>query len=119
MKITFRNIEPFVQSPDPAAMVILVYGPDHGLMQERAKIMGGTVVNDTKDPFNVAIISSDKLSEDPALLSDEANAMSMMGGRRLVRVEGAGDKITPLVKAYLENPNANALIILELSLIHI
>ena len=113
MKITFRNIEPFVKSPDPAAMVILVYGPDYGLMQERAKTMGQTVVADTSDPFNVAVLSSDILSEDPARLSDEANAMSMMGGRRLVRVEGASDKITPLIKEYLENPNSGALIILE------
>lgn len=113
MKITYRNIEPFVQSPDPAAMVILIYGPDYGLMRERAKTIGQTVVEDIADPFNVAVLSSDMLAEDPARLSDEANAMSMMGGRRLVRVEGAADKITPLIKDYLENPNTNALIILE------
>jgi len=113
MKITFRNIEPFVASPDPAARVILVYGPDQGLMQERAKIMARSAVEDIADPFNVAVFSSDILNEDPARLSDEANAMSMMGGQRLVRIEGAGDKITKLVKEYLESPNDGALVILE------
>lgn len=113
MKLTFRNIEPFVQSPDPAVRVILSYGPDQGLMRERAAIMGKTVTPDLTDPFNVAILSASTLIEDPAKLSDEANAMSMMGGRRLIRIEGAADKLTPLIKDYLENPNDNAVVILE------
>ena len=113
MKITFRDIESFVKKPNPAARVILVYGPDDGLMRERAKTMGQTVVPDYNDPFNVAVLSTDLLAEDPARLSDEANAMSMMGGPRLIRVEDATDKLTTLVKDYLASPNDNALIILE------
>ena len=88
MKIAFRDIEGFVRQPSPAVRVILVYGPDQGLMRERAKSMAASVVEDLNDPFNVAVLSSDALKEDPARLSDEANAMSMMGGKRLVRVEG-------------------------------
>lgn len=113
MKITFRDIEAFVQRPDPMARVILVYGPDDGLMRERTTLIGKTVVEDMNDPFNVAVLSSEILNEDPTRLADEANAMSMMGGQRLIRVENAGDKLTPLIKDYLENPNNDALIILE------
>lgn len=113
MKLSYRQIEPFVQRPDSHVRVILVYGPDQGLMRERASIMGKTVVEDLTDPFNVITLNMDILNEDPARLSDEANAMSMMGGRRLIRIEDAGDKLTQSLKDYLENPNDNALIILE------
>lgn len=113
MKIAFRDIESFVQRPDPAAMVILVYGPDDGLMRVRAGMIGKTVVEDLNDPFNVAVLSTDMLADDPSRLNDEANAMSMMGGKRLIQIEDAGDKITPMIKDYLENPNQDALIILE------
>lgn len=113
MKLSFRDIEPFVQKPDPAARVILVYGPDDGLMRERASIMGKTVTPDLSDPFNVVVLSTDILNADPARLSDEANALSMMGGQRLIRIEDAGDKLTPLIKEYLENPNNDAMIMLE------
>ena len=113
MKLAFRDIEPFVKKPDPAARVILVYGPDDGLMRERSKAIGGTVVEDLNDPFNVAALSADLLLEDPAKLNDEANAMSMMGGDRLIRIENATDKLTPLLKEYLEAPSAHSLIILE------
>jgi DNA polymerase-3 subunit delta len=113
MKITFRDIEGFVKSPDKAARAILVYGPDDGLMRERARTMALTVVKDINNPFNVALLSGDMLASDPARLADEANAMSMMGGDRLLRIEDAGDKLTPLLKDYLASPNNNALIILE------
>lgn len=113
MKLTFRDIEPFVKKPNPLARVILVYGPDGGLMKERAASVGKSVVADLNDPFNVAVLNADDLTDDPARLGDEASAMSMMGGDRLVRVENAGDKLTPLIKEYLANPNPHALIVLE------
>lgn len=113
MKLAFRDIEPFVKKPNPSARVVLVYGPDSGLMKERANLIGRSVVPDLNDPFNVAILNADDLAADPARLADEASAMSMMGGDRLVRIENAGDKLTPLIKDYLANPNPSALIVLE------
>lgn len=113
MKLSFRDIEPFVKAPRPEARVILVYGPDNGLMKERAKTMGLTIVEDINDPFNAVTLSTDALNEDPARLSDEAGAISMMGGNRLIRIEDAGDKLTTLLKTYLEAPSETALVILE------
>lgn len=113
MKLAWKQIEPFIKSPDPKARVILVYGPDDGLMRERAQIMGKTIVQDLNDPFNAVTLTIDQLAEDPAKLTDEACAMSMMGGGRLIRIEKAGDKLTPLLKEYLKNPSAENLVILE------
>ena len=113
MKLSYRQIDAFVTNPDPAARVILVYGPDSGLMKERMKTMAKSVVSDLNDPFNVAVLSADMLGEDPARLGDEAGAISMMGGDRLIRVTDGTDKITPLIKSYLEDPNPQALIIIE------
>ncbi len=113
MKLGWKDIEPFVKNPNPKARAILVYGPDDGLVKERALSMGQTAVADMNDPFNVAILSGEILSDDPARLSDEAHAMSLMGGARLVRVEGASDKHTTLLKEYLANPSTENLVILE------
>ncbi len=113
MKLSFRDIEPFVKKPDPAARVVLLYGPDHGLMKERAQIIGKTIVADLQDPFNVANLTAELLCEDPARLSDEASALSMMGGDRLIRISDASDKLTTLIKSYLEAPSPHALVVLE------
>lgn len=113
MKIQFRQIEQFVKSPDKKARVILVYGPDGGLVSERAAVMGKTVVEDLSDPFNVADLSVEALAEDPARLVDEASAISMMGGDRLIIIKGGGDKLTVLIKSYLEDPSTFALVIIQ------
>lgn len=113
MKLTWKQIEPFLKAPDPAARVVLIYGPDNGLMKERSKMIGKTVVEDLDDPFNVITLSADLLNEDPARLQDEAKAMSMMGGARLIKIENGADKCTPLIKDYLEDPSLENLVIIE------
>ncbi len=113
MKLAWKQIEPFVKTPDPKARVILVYGPDNGLMKERAGTMGRTVVADLNDPFNAVTLSAAQLLDDPARLADEAGAMSMMGGARLIRIEDGDDKIAPLIKDYLQSPSADNLVIIE------
>ncbi len=113
MKLTWKDIESFVKAPNKKARVILVYGPDDGLVRERAATMGKTVVADLTDPFNVTVLSTDLLQDDPARLSDEAKAMSLMGGSRLIRIEDASDKLTTLIKDYLADPSPDNLVILE------
>lgn len=113
MKLPFRQIEPFVKAPDSAARVILVYGPEAGLIKERSAVMGRSVVADLNDPFNAVTLAADKLVEDPARLMDEAMAMSMMGGARLIRIESATDTLAPLIKEYLQNASAQNLVIIE------
>ena len=113
MKIQFRQIESFTKSPDKSARVILVYGPDSGLVRERCSIIGKTIVDDLNDPFNVASLSINGLLEDPSRLVDEATAISMMGGDRLIRIEGGGDKLTVILKAYLESPSESSLVVVQ------
>jgi len=113
MKLAWKAIEPFVKSPDPKARVILIYGPDNGLMKERSKTIGLTITPDLNDPFNAVTLTGDILAEDSARLSDEAQAMSMMGGARLIKVEGGSDKLTTTIKSYLEEPSPENLVIIE------
>lgn len=101
MKLQFKQIEPFVKKPSPEALAILVYGPDEGLIRERMQIMAKTVVSDLNDPFNVVEISADHLAETPSRLLDEAQSISMLGGRRVIRLRDATDKITATLKETL------------------
>lgn len=91
MKVTPARAERFASAPPPELVAVLVYGPDDGLVRERARKIASTVVDDLSDPFRVAEITAAALREDPARLMDEAAAMSLMGGRRVVRVRGVGD----------------------------
>jgi DNA polymerase III subunit delta len=93
MKIETRSLAGFLKRPDPGCQAILLYGEDAGLVRERGEALARTVVDDLADPFRVADIAGEILAEDPARLADEAAAMSLMGGRRVVRVR----HVTPTV----------------------
>ena len=113
MKIPPRQIEAFVKSPDPAAKVVLIYGPDDGLMRTRSKIISRHIVEDINDPFNVSVIKGEELHSDSERLSTEADTVSMMGGDRLIKIEEGKDGLTPTIKKYLESPSDHALVIIE------
>ena len=113
MKLTFKQIEPFVQNPDKAARVILVYGPDQGLMKERAKTICQTVISDLNDPFNVVIFNPDQILDDNALFYDEAQAQSLMGGNRLIIMRQGADSLHTIIKTYLEAPSMDTLVVIE------
>lgn len=106
MKIQTRDIERFVQSPDPACRAFLVYGPDEGLVRERAAILGKQVVEDLSDPFNVIDLPGALIEDDPARLADELAAMSMMGGRRLIRIRDGAEKAVTMIEDALKTVHA-------------
>lgn len=114
MKIAPRQINDFLNRPDENLRVILVYGPDQGLVRERAEIISKTIVADINDPFNAAHLTGSIIEEDPSRFFDEVNAQSLMGGTRLIRITGAGNKISVHLKDWLKtNPPRSAVVVVE------
>ena len=84
------EIERFLKNPDPAVLAVLIYGPDAGLVGERAKTIIRNVAGSLDDPFSVVRLSDSDLSGDPGRLSDEAKALTFGQSRRIVWIESAG-----------------------------
>ncbi|MBI1215773.1 MAG: DNA polymerase III subunit delta [Alphaproteobacteria bacterium] len=102
MKVPPRNIDAFVKSPPADMLAILVYGPDEGLVRERLSLLSKTVAEDAADPFAVSEFTGAQLSADPSKLLDEAQSISMLGGRRVIRLRDATDGIAPVVAETLK-----------------
>ncbi len=113
MKLAGRAILDFLRRPDPAVRAILVYGPDAGLVRERGRILAQSVVADIADPFRVTEIEAKALADDPAQLADEAAALSLTGGRRVVRITGAADRLSALFADFLAHSPGEALVVVE------
>jgi len=114
MKLPAAQIERFLAAPDARYRAVLVYGPDSGLVRERADRMAAAIVPDRNDPFRVADLAAETLVGDPARLYDEAQALSLMPGRRVVRVREAGDPVGALFDRFLkEPPPGDTLIVVE------
>ena len=91
MKVKAREAERVVGRPDPDTRIFLIYGPDSGLVRERASTLAKAVVPDPDDPFAVTRLTEDDLKTDPAALPDALAALSLTGADRLVRVRISGD----------------------------
>ena len=113
MIVKSHEADKYVVNPPKALSIALVYGPDAGLVQERAEKLLKTVTPDLSDPFNAADLSEAALLADPARLADEAAAISMMGGRRTVRVRGAGNDMADILEGFLDDPKGDALVVIE------
>lgn len=81
------EVERFLASPDEGTRAALIFGKDRGGVRERADRLAGVVATDPNDPFDVALLTETDLESDPARLEDELAALSLMGGRRLVRLK--------------------------------
>ena len=113
MKYSASKVDGFMRSHDPDIRAILIYGPDGGLVRERADTLARQVVDDLDDPFRVSELSLATLREDPSRFADEAAALALTGGRRVVRLRAAGDKQADVIAAYLADPIGDSLILIE------
>jgi len=101
------------RKPQAGVVAVLVYGPDRGLVQERAESLARTVVDDLRDPFRVSELTGKTVAGDPALLADEAAAQALTGGRRVVRVRDAGNDAANAAAAWLEVAAGDSLVVVE------
>jgi DNA polymerase-3 subunit delta len=113
MKVQPAKADAVCANPDAALRVLLLYGPDQGLVRERAKAATRAVLGGPDDPFRLAELTGKQLRDDPALLHDEAAAMALTGGRRVVRVVDVGNDDAKWLEPFLADPPGEALVVVE------
>lgn len=98
MKATKGTIGRAVDQPNPDTRFYLLHGPDEA--QSRA------LASRLLEALGAAkhAISGGLIKSDPAALVDEASALSLFGGKRLIWIEPAGKEIEAGVLALLEAP---------------
>ncbi len=107
MKLDTARTEGFLKNPG-ATSIVLIYGPDFGLVAERGLALLRAIPGAAADPFRFAELHG----PDAATLLSEATAAAMTGGRRVVRVREAGEALAKPVETLLKTP-PDALVILE------
>lgn len=98
MKVAKQQIGRTVDQPDPKIRFYLFHGPDEAqsraLAARLAEALGASRF----------LVSAGAIKSDPATLADEAGAMNLFGGVRVVWIEPATNDIEEGVHALLEGP---------------
>jgi len=109
-----REIDPFLNKPDFSKPVFLIYGPDAGLVSERADTLAEKCGVDLSDPFCLIRMNADDAAADPARIASEAHTIGMFGGKRLIRISGTTRRdLAKAVQPVLDTPPEDTIIIIE------
>ncbi len=109
-----HEVERFVKRPDLDAGILLVYGPDTGLVRETAQrlVRHYAGAGAGSDSMGLVTLDGKELDGDPGRLLVEARTSSLFGEKRVVRVRDAGKSVTvPL--AELASDPSGAIVVLE------
>ena len=111
--IKSAQVDAFIAKPNPAQPVMLVFGPDAGLVRERAEALIRASVDDINDPFSLARLAGDDLASEPTRLVEEANTIPLFGGRRAVWVKAGARNFAPAVEALLAAASPECRVVIE------
>ncbi len=107
MKLAAARIPAFLREPGECR-VVLLFGEDAGMIRDRAETLVRAIAGSLDDPFLVTELPRENIKQ----LANEAAGLSLMGGRRVVRVRDVTDAATEPVLALLKS-KAPALVVLE------
>ena len=111
--IKASDVDRFIAKPNPAQPIILVFGPDTGLVRERVDALVRASVDDPNDPFALARIEGDELASNPPRLVEEAHTIPLFGGRRAVLVKAGARNIASAVETVIAAPSNECRVIIE------
>lgn len=109
------EVDRWLSRPDPASRLVLIYGPDRGLVSERARTFAAKTGLPLDDPFAVVRLEANEFDQQPGRLEDEARTVPMFATNRLIWVSNAGAQkaLATDVKRLAEDPPADAVILIE------
>ena len=89
------DVERFLAGPPKGVRAAVIWGKDRSGVRERADTLAKAVTERPDDPFNVALLTEVDIEKGDGRLEEELSALSLIGGRRLVRVKLTGERAGP------------------------
>jgi len=95
------EIESFLRAPGKDLEGALFHGRDQGLVRERSKALETAILGPKPDPFQIVELSEPEVKDAPGALYAEAASISMMGGKKFIRLRMNSDAAASALEAYL------------------
>ena len=94
----------FIQRLPKEIRFSLVHGLDEGLAHERVKAIVRSRIGDDSDPMRLVRLEGDAVAREPGALADEAYAISMFGGDRVIWIDAQGRDLMPALEPLFARP---------------
>jgi DNA polymerase III subunit delta len=107
------TIDQSLKSLDKNIRVYCVYGPDTGLISERVENIARQLLKGNDDPFALVQLGGDDIASDSNRLLDEALTMSLLGGKRVIKIRLSGKNIASSIEVLLKEPRIEATVVID------
>ena len=109
------EVDAWLARPGEHTAIVLVYGPDRGLVSERARAFAVQTGLPLDDPFSVVLMDAAEIDSDQGRLIDEARTVPMFSPKRLLWVRNAGAQkgLAEQVKLLCAEPPSDAVVLIE------
>ncbi|HSV00435.1 MAG TPA: DNA polymerase III subunit delta [Roseiarcus sp.] len=111
--ISSGDADGFIQRLPKEISFHLVHGQDEGLAHERVKAIVRRRIGADSDPLRLVRLEGDAVARDPGALSDEAYAISMFGGDRVIWIDAQGRDLLPALEPLFARPPADCTIVIK------
>lgn len=91
-EVKSHEFDAFLKRKPLPVRLFLIYGPDRGLVSERACALAATSGVNLDDAFSVVKLDAGDIGNQPGRLIDEMNAIGLFGGDRLVWIRNAASE---------------------------
>lgn len=91
-EIKSHEFEGFLERSARNYRIFVIYGPDRGLVSERAGLIAAKTGVSLNDPFSLIKLDIADLQKDQGRLLDEARAIGLFGGEKLIWIRGAANE---------------------------
>jgi DNA polymerase III subunit delta len=82
----------------------LVHGSDEGLTHERSRAIARKALGGDEDPLSLLRLDGDAIAREPGALADEAYAVSMFGGHRVIWIDAQRQDLLRALSPLFANP---------------
>jgi DNA polymerase-3 subunit delta len=91
-EVKSHEFDRFAEKAADLYKIFVIYGPDRGLVSERAALLARRTGVAPDDPFSMLKLDITDLQGDPGRLLDEVNSLGLFGGSKLVWLRGAANE---------------------------
>jgi DNA polymerase III subunit delta len=103
----------FIQRLPKEIRFCLIHGLDEGLAHERVKAIVRSRIEDHSDPMRLVRLEGDAVAREPGVLADEAYAISMFGGDRVIWIDAQGRDLMPALEPLFARPPSDCTIVIK------
>ncbi|UNK38179.1 DNA polymerase III subunit delta [Shinella sp. H4-D48] len=114
-EVKSHEFDAFLKRKPLPVRLFLIYGPDRGLVSERAAAIAAASGVDLDDAFSVVKLDAGEIGSHPGRLIDEMNALGLFGGERLVWVRNAASEkgISDAIDILASQPPGPSTLVIE------